>query len=141
MAGFTEKSSTIEMTTLMGLIKAFEDIVSNAVESNGGTIVKKMGDGILAFFKRPLSAAAAALSVQSSIQTYSSMRVEQEKFRARIGLNTGKVIRKDGDIFGEVVNVASRMQSRATPGEVLLTEATYNEIKDYVECTKLGRSR
>ncbi|HET6487076.1 MAG TPA: adenylate/guanylate cyclase domain-containing protein [Spirochaetia bacterium] len=141
MAGFTEKSNTIrdEMATLIGVIKAFEDIVSNAVESNGGTIVKKMGDGILAFFKRPLSAAVAALNVQSAIQAYSSMRVEQEKFRARIGLNTGKVIRKDGDIFGEVVNVASRMQSRATPGEVLLTEATYTEIKDYVDCTQLGR--
>jgi hypothetical protein len=67
------------------------------------------------------------------------MRVEQEKFQARIGLNTGQVIRKDNDIFGEVVNVASRMQSAATPGDVLLTEATFQEIRDYVRCTELGK--
>jgi hypothetical protein len=48
------------------------------------------------------------------------------------------VIRKDNDIFGNVVNVASRMQSAATPGDVLLTEATWEEIRDFVRCTKLG---
>ena len=67
------------------------------------------------------------------------MRVEQEKFQTRIGLHTGSVIRKDNDIFGETVNIASRMQSAATPGDVYLTEDTFNEIKDYVRCTKLGK--
>ncbi len=67
------------------------------------------------------------------------MRVGQEKIQTRIGLNTGSVIRKGKDIFGEVVNVASRMQSKAPPGEILLTEATYQEIKDYVRCTELGK--
>jgi len=66
------------------------------------------------------------------------MRIDQEKFQTRIGLNTGSVIRKGKDIFGEVVNVASRMQSKAPPGDILLTDATYQEIKEYVRCTQLG---
>ena len=48
------------------------------------------------------------------------------------------MIRKGKDIFGEVVNVASRMQSKAPDGEIFLTEATYQEIKDFIRCTQLG---
>jgi class 3 adenylate cyclase/HEAT repeat protein len=138
IAGYTEKSSTIDMSSLLKLIKAFEDIVIGTISANRGTIVKKMGDGILAVFKHPLNATVAAMTVQQKIQEYGSMRVEQEKFQVRIGLNTGPVIRKDNDIFGEVVNVASRMQSAGSPGDVLLTESTFEEIRDYVRCTKLG---
>ena len=138
IAGYTEKSSTLDMSSLLKLIKAFEDIVIGTISANRGTIVKKMGDGILAVFKHPLNSTVAAMTVQQKIQEYGAMRMEQEKFQVRIGLNTGPVIRKDNDIFGEVVNIASRMQSAGSPGDVLLTESTYEEIKDYVRCTKLG---
>jgi class 3 adenylate cyclase len=138
IASYTEKSTTMKPTDLMKLIKAFEDIVAATIDDCQGRIVKKMGDGILAYFKSPVGATVAALTVQEKITEYSAMRVEQEKFQTRIGLNTGSVIRKGKDIFGEVVNVASRMQSKAPPGDILLTEATYQEIKDYVRCTQLG---
>jgi class 3 adenylate cyclase len=139
IAGSTERSTTAQMSSFLQLIKAFEDIVSSSLAANRGTIVKKYGDGILAVFKHPLNAVIAALAVQSRIAEYNAMRVEQEKFHVRIGLNTGPVIRKDNDIFGEVVNVASRMQSAATPGDVLLPQSTFEEVKDYVRCTELGR--
>jgi hypothetical protein len=101
--------------------------------------VKKMGDGILAVFKHPLNAVIASLAVQSEVTRYNAMRLEQEKFQVRIGLNTGPVIRKDNDVFGEVVNVASRMQSTAAAGEIQISQSTFDEVKDYVRCTELGR--
>jgi class 3 adenylate cyclase len=139
IAGYTEKSTAMKSTDLMKLIKTFEDIVVATIDECQGRIVKKMGDGILAYFKSPVGATVAALTVQKKITEYSSLKVEQEKFQTRIGLNTGSVIRKGKDIFGEVVNVASRMQSAATPGDILLTDATYQEIREYVRCTELGR--
>ncbi len=138
IAGYTEKSTTMKPTDLMKLIKAFEDIVTDTIDDCQGRIVKKMGDGILAYFKSPVGATVAAITVQKKIKDYSAMRIDQEKFQTRIGLNTGSVIRKGKDIFGEVVNVASRMQSKAPPGDILLTDATYQEIKEYVRCTQLG---
>jgi class 3 adenylate cyclase/HEAT repeat protein len=138
IAGYTEKSTTLDMSSQLKLIKAFEDIVGSTITANRGTVVKKMGDGILATFKHPLNATVAAMAVQQKIIQYSAQRLEQEKFQVRVGLNTGPVIRKDNDIFGNVVNVASRMQSAATPGDVLLTEATWEEIREFVRCTKLG---
>jgi class 3 adenylate cyclase/HEAT repeat protein len=139
IAGYTEKSQALKSTELMTLIKAFEDIVVSVIDEYQGRIVKKMGDGILAYFKSPVGATAAALSVQRKIGEYSAMRVEQEKFQTRIGLNTGSIIRKGKDIFGEVVNVAARMQSAATPGDILLTDATYQEVREHVRCTELGK--
>ncbi len=139
IAGYTEKSTAIDMSSLLVLIKTFEETVSSCVSANRGSVVKKMGDGILAAFKHPLAAVIAALTVQQKIAEHNSMRMEKEKFQARIGINTGKVIRKDNDIFGEVVNVASRMQSAATPGDILLTQATFEEVKKFVRCTELGR--
>ena len=139
IAGYTEKSQGLKSTELMKLIKAFEDIVVAAIDEYQGRIVKKMGDGILAYFKSPVAAAAAALTIQQKIAEYSALRVEQEKFQTRIGLNTGSIIRKGKDIFGEVVNVAARMQSAATPGDILLTDATYQEVRDQVRCTEMGK--
>ncbi len=139
IAGYTEKSTTMKPTDLMKLIKAFEDIVVTTIDDCQGRIVKKMGDGILAYFKSPVGAAYAALTVQKKIQEYSAMKVDQEKFQTRVGLNTGSVIRKGNDIFGEVVNVASRMQSYAASGEIMLTDPTYQEIHEYVRCTQFGK--
>jgi class 3 adenylate cyclase len=139
IVGYTEKSTNVKPTDMMKLIKAFEDIVGNAIEEYQGRIVKKMGDAIMASFKSPVAATVAALTVQKKLAEYSSLKVGQEKIQARIGLNSGSVIRKGKDIFGPVVNVASRMQNAATPGDVLLTDATYQEIHPYVRCTELGK--
>jgi hypothetical protein len=78
------------------------------------------------------------VQIQKKIREYNQFRTDAEKFNVRIGLNTGMVIRKDGDVFGDTVNVAARMQSSASPGDILLTQATYEEIKEYVRCTRLG---
>ena len=139
IAGYTEKSQSVDNSTLIKIIKAFEEIVTSTVTEWGGTIVKKMGDGILAVFMQPVRAVKAALEVQRKIHEHSSVRVEQEKFQVRVGLNTGKVIRRDNDVFGDVVNVASRMQGVAAKGDVVLTKATYEEIKDCVNCTDGGK--
>jgi class 3 adenylate cyclase/HEAT repeat protein len=139
IAGYTEKSTQVDTSILLKIIKAFEEIVTSAIAANRGAIVKKMGDGILAVFKHPLYATVAALEVQQKIRDHSAVRVEQEKFQARVGLNTGRIIRRENDIFGEVVNVASRMQGVADKGEVVLTQATFDEIKEYVRCTTGGK--
>ena len=138
MVGYTERTSASDTSTLIDLIKAFEDIVIPDIEHFKGNLIKKMGDGILAVFKLPLNAATAALSTQQKIEMYNQYRVGKEKFSVRIGLNTGLVIRKDNDIYGDTVNVASRMETTAKPGEILLTSSTFDEIQDYVNCTPLG---
>jgi class 3 adenylate cyclase len=138
IVSYTERTSGSDTTSTIQLIEAFEGMALPTLDKYKGNLVKKLGDGILAVFKHPLNAVIAALSFQSQIEEYNRFRVGKEKFSVRIGLNTGTVIKKDGDIYGDVVNVASRMETAAKPGEILLTRATYGEVKDHVTCTPLG---
>ncbi len=138
IVSYTEKSSASDTSTLIKLIQSFEGICIPTITNLRGTLIKKMGDGLLATFKHPLNAALASLTIHKKIKEHNQYKVEEEKFNVRIGLNTGLVIRKDSDIYGDTVNVASRMQTTANPGDVLLTQNTYEEIKEYVRCTRLG---
>ena len=71
----TEKSTRLDMSILIKIIKAFEEIVTSTIAANRGSIVKKMGDGILAVFKTPYTATIAALEIQKKIRDYSAVRV------------------------------------------------------------------
>lgn len=139
IVSYTEKSSFINTSTLMKLIHSFEGIVLPLIKEYRGQVIKTLGDGILAIFKHPLNAVVAALAIQKKVAQYNAFKLDEERFQLRIGLNTGQVIRKAGDIFGDVVNVASRMQAAAEAGDILLTYETYKEIQNYVRCTPLGR--
>ncbi len=139
IVGYTEKTAAMDTSALLGLIRTFEGLLGSAITANRGLVVKKYGDGILAVFRHPVNAVISAMTVQQKIRQHNEMHVAAEKFLVRIGLNTGPVLRKDNDVFGEVVNVASRMQSAAQPGEIMLTGSTFGEVRDFVRCTELGR--
>ncbi|MGQ9616410.1 MAG: adenylate/guanylate cyclase domain-containing protein [Spirochaetota bacterium] len=138
MVGYTEKSIRSDATKLLKLIKAFEENVLPTIDSYNGHIVKKLGDGILAVFKHPVNAAIAALEIQGKIGEYNRYTVNSDKFQVRIGMHSGDVLWKDDDIFGDVVNIASRIETSAAPGEILITEDTYSEIRDCVICDPRG---
>ena len=135
---FTRKTLDADPIDLMTLVQAFEKITLSTIDRLKGSVIKTMGDGLMAVFKHPLNAALAALEIQRQIKEYNEFKVEAERFDVRIGLNTGQIIRKEGDVFGDTVNVASRMEKLAEPGDVNLTQTTYEEIKEYVRCTHLG---
>ena len=139
IVSYTEKTTQVNASSLMTLIRSFEGIVFPLIAEYRGQIIKTLGDGILAVFKHPLNAVLTALVVQKKIQEHNQFKIDTEKFFVRIGLNTGQVIRKQNDVYGDVVNVASRMQAAANPGDILLTLDTYEEIKNYIKCTPLGK--
>jgi class 3 adenylate cyclase/HEAT repeat protein len=136
---FTKKTIDAEAIDMITLVQGFEKITLPTIERLNGSVVKTMGDGLLAVFKHPLNAALAALEIQKQVREHNELKVEAERFHVRIGLNSGRVIRKEGDVFGKTVNVASRMENLADPGDIYLTQATYEEIKEYIRCTQLGQ--
>jgi class 3 adenylate cyclase len=139
ISGFTKKTLDAKAIDLMTLVQGFEKITLPTIDRLNGSVVKKMGDGLLAVFKHPLNATLAALEIQRQINEHNEFKVEEERFYVRIGLNTGRVIRKEGDVYGDTVNVASRMENLADPGDIYLTQATYEEIREYIRCTQLGQ--
>jgi class 3 adenylate cyclase len=93
------------------------------VKRFGGKIIKTIGDAIMASFKDPQDAIKAAIGIQ---QVLHLMREKDRSFglRVRIGLHTGHAIVEDNDVFGNVVNVAARVESKAKGNEILLSKTT-----------------
>ena len=138
IANYTTLSSKLNLTGLMRVVNNFEKIVISTVEDFNGRIVKKMGDGILAIFNHPLNSVIAGLIIQEKIGDFSDFVPLKEKFKARIGIHSGAVIFKDSDIFGDTVNIASRLESMAEPGFILVSENVYNLTKDFIKFTEKG---
>ena len=138
IANYTTLSSKLNLTGLMKLVSNFEKIVISTVEDFNGRIIKKMGDGILAVFNHPLNSVIAGMIIQEKIKDFNDFVPVSEKFRTRIGIHSGSVVFKDNDIFGDTVNVASRIESMADPGHVLVSENVYNLTKDFIKYSNKG---
>src|SRR5690349_7765615 len=118
-------------TALMGKDeqKAFEILEKNRViqkpiiEQNGGKWIKELGDGILASFVTVSDAVTAAVSIQQICN-------DTSQFQLRIGIHLGEVIFENGDVFGDGVNVASRIQALASPGTTWISEVVFRNIEN-----------
>lgn len=115
------------------LIKHHNDIVFPIIKNNSGVLVKTIGDGTLSYFEKAQDGVRAATMIQQGIDEFNLTKKMKSPILIRIGLHTGKCIVEKNDIFGDVVNTASRFESSANPGEVYISEDTYNSMTDKTE--------
>lgn len=149
LVGFTSIAETLDPENVKNLVdECFERLVSG-IESHGGRVDKIVGDAIIALFGAPIAheddaerAVRAALLMQETmVEHSSSLGVE---VRMRIGVNTGEVLvgalKAGGDYtaMGDVINVASRLESSAQPGEVLVGPETQAVTRDVVRYEPVG---
>jgi class 3 adenylate cyclase/Flp pilus assembly protein TadD len=116
----TRKENELFVTELKSFIE------KNAGEK-GGILVKTMGDGFLLTFESPTDAIICGQNIQSQIEQRNSNVLNNENFiRFRIGISTGEVnLDESGDVYGDAVNIAARIQSFAEPNGVYISESTY----------------
>jgi len=118
-------------TALMGSHeqKAFEFLKKNrqiqkpVIEQFNGKFIKELGDGILASFNTVTDAVYAAIKIQEECNA-------AKDFHLRIGIHLGEVLFENDDVFGDGVNIASRIQSAATPGSIYVSESVYSNISN-----------
>ena len=110
--GFTARMESNESDAL-AILDRIRDTWYSLLSSGGGSLVKEMGDGTLATFRSPAEAVRCSGKLQRSLS--------RESFRIRVGIHWGPVVTDGGDIFGDTVNVASRLQKMAPPGGVCLS--------------------
>lgn len=104
-------------------------VIVPEVEKRSGRIVKYMGDGFLAVFAEALSAVDAATAMHSAIADDSATRPDAARVRIHSGLSAGPVVeRGDGDVFGDAVNVAARVQHVAGPDQIYVTKDIVEEL-------------
>jgi len=115
------------------LLKHHNEIVSQAIEKHKGTFVKTMGDGTMSYFEEAQEGLRAAVEIQKGIDKLNAEEESKVPIQIRIGLHTGSGIVEKNDIFGDVVNVASRFEGLANPNEIYFSEDTFNALADNEE--------
>lgn len=123
--GFTERTSHSDRESVSRLLKNHEEILLPLVSNYDGTLIKTIGDAFLLTFGSPTNAVLCAIMMQEKLKLFNSSLPAAEKIEIRIAMNTGEVLLKDGDIFGEPVNVASRIEGITEANEVWFSESTY----------------
>jgi serine/threonine protein kinase len=115
------------------LIKMQDDIVLSAIKESNGVYIKSIGDGSLSYFDNALDALRAAVRIQKEIDALNMSKKFNFPVLMRIGMHSGKCVVEENDIYGDVVNTASRFESSADPGGILISEDTYNALSDKSE--------
>ncbi len=103
-------------------IHNFYGLLSRLVEGNNGQHIKNIGDAILAVFPTADDVCRAAVEIQRSVHENNKSVKEDDRYHLRVGINIGKVIYEDRDVFGNSVNIASRIQNLAPPGRIYMSQ-------------------
>jgi class 3 adenylate cyclase len=125
----------------MEMINRHNGVLFPVIEAEGGRVVKTIGDAILAQFDDPVGAVKAAAGMQRVLAKDREGKEEIDQIRIRVGLHYGLGLIKDNDVFGDVVNAASRVQHQAETEQVLITDALLEAAKSAgFQCAKMGRA-
>jgi len=138
IAGFTSATSVMSRSEIDSLLAAFARVLKPIIAEFEGNVVKTMGDAYVVTFESPTNSVLCAMKMQDALAE-NSKKSPKEKIDARIGINSGEVNIKDNDIFGEAVNIASRIEGIAKAGEIYLTEAVYLSMnKSEIPSAEIG---
>ncbi len=136
--GYSSKVEHLSGMELAVFIQEYEGVLLPVVGSHRGELIKKMGDGHLFVFESPLDAALAAVRLQKALTRFNSYREERLRVNVRIGIHYGEVVRREGDVLGNDVNIAARLQGAARAGSALVSAVFQERVKDYIHSKGIG---
>lgn len=119
--GYSRMMGRDEEGTLARLTADRSDLFDPTIARHRGRIVKTTGDGLLAEFASVVDAVRCAAEVQAAMTARNASRREDDHIVFRIGINVGDIVEQDGDIFGDGVNIAARLESIADPGGICVS--------------------
>ena len=135
---YSVKAQEISALELGALLQEYEGILLPILDAHEGTLVKRMGDGHLFVFRKRLSAVLAAIRLQKALRRYNRFRPEKQRVQVRIGIHWGEVVERPGDVLGNTVNIASRLQSVALGGSTCMSHEVYSKVADWIHANDLG---
>ena len=128
VVGYSRLMGSDEEKTLAALKGHRRELIDPLITQHRGRIFKTTGDGILIEFASVVDAVRCAIVMQQGMEDRNANLPEAERIRYRIGINIGDVIVADGDIFGDGVNVAARLEALAEPGEICVSASVREQV-------------
>jgi adenylate cyclase len=130
VVGYSRLAGADEDRTLSRLRGLRTDLIDPAIDAHRGRIVKRTGDGALIEFRSVVDAVRCAIEVQSAMVERNSGVPPDRRIEFRIGIHLGDVVEEsDGDLMGDGVNIAARLQGVAEAGAICLSEDAYRRVK------------
>ena len=129
IVGYSRLMAENEADTFYRLKDFQTSLITPAVDRNRGQIVKWTGDGFLATFESAVDAVRAAVEVQSGAAAAGAAADDTSRIRFRIGINVGDVITVPGDVYGDTVNIAARLQTAAAPGGICIARGVRDTVR------------
>ena len=130
VAGYSRLMGADEEKTLERLKAHRRQLVDPKIKEHHGRIVKTTGDGLLVEFPSVVDAVRCAVEVQRAMVNRNAEIVEEQRITFRIGINLGDVIADGGDIYGDGVNIAARLEALAEPGGICISGTVRDHIRD-----------
>lgn len=131
MVGFSTLTQRDERQALR-MLREQDRLVLPIIRKYQGRKVKSLGDGYLVEFGSALGAVKCAIQVQDSVHTH-NIREGEDGFELRIGIHLGDVVHRDQDVFGDAVNIASRIQPLADPGGICVSRQVYDQVANKLD--------
>ncbi len=133
IVGYSRLTSADEEATLARLRALRSELFNPAVAAHGGRVVKRTGDGAIVEFRSVVEAVRCALEVQSGMVEHNAGLPGDKRIEFRTGIHLGDVIEEaDGDLIGDGVNIAARLEAISAPGGVCLSEDAWRQVRDKI---------
>lgn len=134
IASYSRLMQADEEGTHVRVKRIERDLIQPSIVEHHGALVKTTGDGFIAIFDSPVEAVRCSIVIQQNLVGRNASLPKHSRIEYRIGVNLGDVIVEPDDIYGDGVNIASRIEGIAEPGQVYISGAIYEQIKHKVVC-------
>jgi adenylate cyclase len=135
VVGYSRLVGIDEEGTLAALKALRKSLIDPKVTEHRGRIVKNTGDGALVEFASAVDAVRCAVETQREMADRAIDITQERRIEFRIGINIGDIVIEEGDIFGDGVNIAVRLESIAAPGGVCISEDVYRQVRGKLDAT------
>ena len=132
VVGFSRLMSEDEAGTLATLKRLRAEVIDPLLASHDGRLVKLMGDGALVEFDSVVAAVACGVGIQEAMAKAMAEVPPERRIVFRLGIHFGDIIKEDGEIYGEGVNLAARLQTLARPGTICVSEDVVRQVRRHV---------
>jgi branched-chain amino acid transport system substrate-binding protein len=130
VVGYSRLAGSDEDLILARLRALRSDLIDPIIAVHNGRVVKRTGDGSIAEFRSVVDAVRCAIEVQNGLVERNAGLAPERRIEFRVGIHLGDVVEEsDGDLMGDGVNIAARLQSVAAPGAICLSEDAYRQVK------------
>src|SRR6516164_7297905 len=134
VAGYSKLNAADEERTLARLRALRSDLFDPTIALHHGRVVKRTGDGVLIEFRSVVDAVRCAIEVQNGMVERNAGLPPDRRIEFRVGIHLGDVVEEsDGDLMGDGVNIAARLEGIAMPGAICLSEDAYHQVRGKID--------